>query len=67
MLILILKKIMFSFRLIPESPRWLIAVGKQKEAMIILTEAAKKNNNPLPKALTAPNPKEKEVCIFLLD
>ncbi|CAG9787711.1 unnamed protein product [Diatraea saccharalis] len=33
--------------LIPESPRWLITVGKTKEAVYVLTHIAKKNNRPI--------------------
>ncbi|XP_075226803.1 organic cation transporter protein-like isoform X2 [Lycorma delicatula] len=47
--------------LVPESPRWLIAVGRQKEAMKILTEAAQRNNNPIPKEIIGPISKEKEI------
>ncbi|KAL0880246.1 hypothetical protein ABMA27_002703 [Loxostege sticticalis] len=33
--------------LLPESPRWLITVGKKKEAVAVLTHIAKKNNRPV--------------------
>lgn len=34
-------------RIIPESPRWLLAVGKEKQARKILTTGAKQNNRKL--------------------
>jgi hypothetical protein len=36
-------KIIFCFRVIPESPRWLLAVGKDDKAIAILERAAKWN------------------------
>ncbi|GBP82661.1 Organic cation transporter protein [Eumeta japonica] len=33
--------------LIPESPRWLVTVGKKKEAIALLTKIAKKNKKPV--------------------
>jgi hypothetical protein len=33
---------------LPESPRWLLALGKTDEVMVILQEAARINNRPLP-------------------
>lgn len=35
------------YRIIPESPRWLLAVGKEKQARTILTHGAKRNNRTL--------------------
>lgn len=34
---------------LPESPRWLLAVGKTQEVIIILEQAARFNNKKLPK------------------
>lgn len=36
---------------LPESPRWLLAVGRTDEVMLILQEAARVNNRPLPPSL----------------
>lgn len=36
------------FRFIPESPRWLLAMGKVKETKEVLLKASKINNIPLP-------------------
>jgi hypothetical protein len=36
-----------SFRIVPESPRWLLAVGKIRDAEAILIKAAEKNRIPL--------------------
>ncbi|XP_021942710.1 organic cation transporter protein-like isoform X2 [Zootermopsis nevadensis] len=33
---------------LPESPRWLLALGRTDEVMVILQEAARINNRPLP-------------------
>lgn len=35
------------YRIIPESPRWLLAVGKEKQARKILVAGAKQNNRKL--------------------
>ncbi|XP_050294234.1 organic cation transporter protein-like isoform X2 [Anthonomus grandis grandis] len=39
---------LFLWWFIPESPRWLLALGKTKEVIQILERAAKFNNKPLP-------------------
>lgn len=36
------------FRFIPESPRWLLAMGKVNETMEVLNKASKINKHPLP-------------------
>lgn len=40
-------------RIVPESPRWLLAVGRTSEAKAILTKAAEKNRIPLGKVTAA--------------
>lgn len=35
--------------ILPESPRWLLALGKTKEVLVILEQAARFNNRKLPK------------------
>lgn len=35
-------------RFIPESPRWLLAMGKVDETMEVLKKASKMNKHPLP-------------------
>lgn len=37
-----------TIRFIPESPRWLLAMGKVDETMEILQKASKINKHPLP-------------------
>ena len=41
-------KVLFYFRTIPESPRWLVAEGRLDEAVAILKNGAKTNNKQLP-------------------
>ena len=41
-------KVLFYFRTIPESPRWLVAEGRLDEALAILKNGAKTNNKQLP-------------------
>ncbi|XP_013173246.1 PREDICTED: organic cation transporter protein-like [Papilio xuthus] len=38
--------VLLNFWLLPESPRWLITMGKKEEAIRILTTIAKRNNRP---------------------
>lgn len=38
----------FYIRFIPESPRWLLAMGKVNETMEVLKKASKMNKHPLP-------------------
>ncbi|XP_014369567.2 organic cation transporter protein [Papilio machaon] len=38
--------VLLNFWLLPESPRWLITMGKKEEAISILTTIAKRNNKP---------------------
>lgn len=45
-------------RIIPESPRWLLAVGKLSKARVVLTRAANRNDIPLEKVATAVNSHE---------
>ncbi len=40
--------LLFLFRFVPESPRWLMAEGRFSEALKILKEGAAKNGNTLP-------------------
>ena len=37
-----------SFRLVPESPRWLCQKGRFEEAEVILATIARHNNKPVP-------------------
>lgn len=46
--------------MLPESPRWLITVGKKKQAIELLTYIAKKNNRPTDNIETIVNEVEKE-------
>lgn len=41
-------KIKNRFRILPESPRWLLTMGKIDQVMEVLKEAARINKRPLP-------------------
>lgn len=43
-----LQQVLPFYRFIPESPRWLLAMGKVDETMEVLQKAAKVNKHPLP-------------------
>ena len=43
------------YRLVPESPRWLIINGRIKEARAIITEVGRENQRPVPVHLFSNN------------
>ena len=43
----------FSWKLLPESPRWLVTKGRTKDAVSILTKIAETNNVTVPADLTS--------------
>lgn len=47
--------IFFCWKIIPESPRWLISKGRTVEATAIMTHIAEVNKAPVPKNLQARN------------
>lgn len=57
------------YRWLPESPRWLIIQGRYKEALTVLTHAAKMNAKTLPQddyIICAMTNIGKQVCIYLV-
>ena len=41
--------VFFTYRIVPESPRWLVSVGRLEDAKKVMTEIAKINKAPVPK------------------
>ena len=53
-------------RLIPESPRWLLSKGKEKEVITVLEKISKMNKRPLPDDLVLQKPVIDETRISCL-